>query len=156
MVESVEFAKFILSRATVQNIPMGETKLHKLLYICDGFMLALGFNFIEERAKAWNYGPVYPKVRKWLEKTPDAFTSPHECKKETVKKINHIGAEKLVDFILSTYGKWTAAALSLWSHEPNSPWELAISYSGGSMNSPINKTDMKNYFKTFLKNEKNL
>jgi uncharacterized phage-associated protein len=154
MIKSSEFAKFIIEKAQSQNITLGETKLQKLLYICDGYMLAFGFNLIDERAKAWNYGPVYPRVHNWLEKNPDAIQKPQKCTDETLKKIHDTNIGSLVDFILPIYGKLSATTLSTWSHQPGSPWEKALAENGGIMNATIRKEDMQNYFKTFLKHAK--
>jgi uncharacterized phage-associated protein len=154
MLESTELAKFIILRASEKDVSLGETKLHKLLYICDGLLLAFGFNLVKDDAKAWNYGPVYPKVHNWLKKNPDAFTERQKCKPKASQKLQEINAQSLVDFVLKHYGTWTASALSLWSHKPGGPWESALARNGGIMNCPIDKTDMGDYFKQFIKDEK--
>jgi uncharacterized phage-associated protein len=159
MVDSIEFAKYIICRVAILNKPirpqapfikLGETKLQKLLYICDGYILAANINFIEEQAKAWNYGPVYPRVHIWLKENPNAFTSPIKCKQETLKEIEKINAGPLVDKVIESYGYQTAAQLSAWSHSPGSPWEKALERGKGIMNTPIKKGDMKDYFKGIL------
>lgn len=153
MVSSVEFGKLIISRAAELGDPsvkLNETKLHKLIYVCDGFMLAGGVNLIGETAKAWNYGPVYPKVHKWLKKTPGAFASPSPCSDETTEEVGGVNAIQLIDRVLGSFGKWTATQLSDWSHRPESPWELALARSKGVMNSPIDKDDMGSYFRGLL------
>ncbi|MDR1290684.1 MAG: SocA family protein [Planctomycetaceae bacterium] len=155
--ESVEFAKFLISRASAddrhddQNVSWGATKLHKLLYICDGLLLAMGFDLIKERPKAWNYGPVYPEVYEWLKKNPDAFMCKQVCDLATSKKFEELNVKSLIDFVLKHYGTWTASALSMWSHQPDSPWESAIDR--GGINTVITKSDMRTYFKRFLKHE---
>jgi uncharacterized phage-associated protein len=155
-IDSVEFAKYIISRFREVNdtrktpIELGETKLQKLLYICDGFILAASINLIGEVAKAWNYGPVYPRVHKWISRTSDAFTNPQNCAPATLQRIKEINAEALVDKVIRVYGAKTAGDLSAWSHSPGSPWEKALERGKGVMNSPIEKTDMKRYFKGLL------
>jgi len=153
MVDSVEFGKLVISRSLELKDPavnLNETKLHKLIYICDGFMLAGGVNFISETAKAWNYGPVYPRVHKWLKKAGDAFSAPKPCNDGTLEEADEINAGPLIDRVLATFGKWTATRLSDWSHRPGSPWELALGRSRGVMNSPISKDDMRDYFKGII------
>jgi uncharacterized phage-associated protein len=155
-IDSVEFAKYIILRFSEGNDTretppeLGETKLQKLLYICDGFILAAGINFISEIAKAWNYGPVYPRVHKWISRTPDAFTNPQNCDPATLQRIEEINAKALVDKVILVYGSRTAGDLSAWSHSPGSPWEKALERGKGMMNSPIEKADMKRYFKALL------
>ncbi|MDR1052901.1 MAG: SocA family protein [Planctomycetaceae bacterium] len=161
-VESVEFAKFLIARAASvsedevwgKNVSLGITKLHKLLYICDGLLLALGFNLIDETPRAWNYGPVYPKIHTWVKNNPNVFTEKQECKPQALQKLEEINAQSLVDFVLKHYGTWAASSLSLWSHNPGGPWEFALERSGGVMNCAISKTDMKAYFQHYLKDEK--
>jgi uncharacterized phage-associated protein len=149
-VTSVDFAKFITNEAKEAGITdMSEMKLQKLLYICDGFMLALDVDFITEAPMAWNYGPIYPKVSEWLRMVPNVFESLQECSSETENKIKEIKADELVRLILAYYGKWSASELSLWSHKEKGPWEAAI-MRHGTLNVPISKKDMKNYFKMLL------
>lgn len=61
-------AKYIWYVAKECNIDMNVTKTHKLLYILDGVMLAEGRNIVNENCRAWQYGPVYPKVQSMLQK----------------------------------------------------------------------------------------
>jgi uncharacterized phage-associated protein len=152
MIDSIEFAKYIIIRTQNHNptVPLGETKLHKLLYICNGFILAAGINFIRENARAWNYGPVYPRVHTWITRNPDVFNVPKPCSQEALQEIEAMEAEPLVDRVISVYGVKTTQWLSAWSHRPGSPWELALKHSMGLMNSPINKKDMRDYFKGLL------
>lgn len=155
-IDSVEFAKYIILRFHKANdaretpTELGETKLQKLLYICDGFILAAGINLIGEIARAWNYGPVYPRVHKWISRTPDAFTRPQDCAPAILQRMEEINAEALVDKVILVYGARTAGELSAWSHSPGSPWEKALERGKGIMNSPIEKADMKRYFKSLL------
>jgi uncharacterized phage-associated protein len=160
MVDSIEFAKYIISRTKEFNkkaespIKIGETKLQKLLYICDGIMLSLGIEFIGERARAWNYGPVYPRVHRWLEKEPDSFLNSKGCSPDALRQIQEIDAEPMVDKVISTFGIRTAEQLSAWTHQPGGPWELALARGKGIMNAPISKDDMKVYFSRILNGEK--
>jgi uncharacterized phage-associated protein len=155
MVKSVEFAKFLMSRASEKNVSLSVTKLHKLVYICDGLGLAMGFDLIKENPKAWNYGPVYPAIHNWLKKNPNAFTEKQECDSRSLQKLQDVNAQSLVDFVLKHYGTWDASSLSLWSHRPGGPWESALEQSGGIMNCAISKTDMKTYFTQFIRDGKN-
>jgi uncharacterized phage-associated protein len=156
MVDSIEFAKYIISRTkelnktTRPHIRMGETKLQKLLYICDGIMLSTGINFISENARAWNYGPVYPRVHRWLEKEPDSFVNLKACSPDALQLIEGIDAQPMVDKVVSTFGSRTAEELSAWTHRPGGPWELALARGKGIMNAPISKDDMQDFFSRIL------
>jgi uncharacterized phage-associated protein len=99
-------------------------------------MLSAGINFIEENAWAWNYGPVYLRVHRWLEKEPDSLTGATKCSPDTVRLLEEIVAESLVDKVLGTFGSKTAEQLSAWTHRPGGPWELALARRKGIMNAP--------------------
>jgi uncharacterized phage-associated protein len=129
----------------------GETKLHKLLFICDGYLCACGVNIISEHARAWNYGPVYPKIHKWLSRVPGLEDMRDDCSPATLKELSDIGAEPLVDRVIETYGHMSAQSLSMWTHKPGSPWEKALERGRGVMNSVIDKNDMADYFKGLLR-----
>lgn len=146
MFRSEDFALYVLHKAGEAGIAdMNLTKLQKLLYICDGIMLSYGENLINEHARAWNYGPVYPKVYKWYSKhRGKVFNLPLDSK--FVQDIESRNCHKVVEKVLSTFGSWTAVQLSDWSHLPGSPWETALSVSGGKMNAVIDKDVMKEYF----------
>jgi len=151
LVDSIEFAKHIINRTRARNnqrdnpITLGETKLHKILYICDGLLLAANINLIDENPKAWNYGPVYPRVSNWLKKKPDAFEKSHVDISEDSPEIKEV--TPLIDAVIDRFGLWSANELSNWSHRPGSPWEKALEKGKGLMNSVIDKNDMKKYFK---------
>lgn len=156
MIDSIDFAKIIINRVSLYNegkekrgkkekITLGETKLHKLLYICDGFLLAGDMDIIDENPKAWNYGPVYPNVNIWLKKEPNAFTKKYENVAEIPEKKEEVNS--LIDAVIDSFGHWTPYELSNWTHSPGSPWEKALIRGKGIMSSVIDKNDMKRYFK---------
>ena len=127
-----------------------ETKLQKLLYICDGYLCACGVNCIGENARAWNYGPVYPKVHRWLSRYSGIDDMRETCPDDTLKKLENIEAGPLVDRVVETYGPLSAQSLSLWTHKPGGPWEKALEKGRGVMNSVIDKNDIRDYFKRLI------
>lgn len=151
MISSIDFAKYILKCVKTLNekrsepITMNETKLHKLMYICDGLLLASNKNVINETAHAWNYGPVYPKVHVWVSKNKP-FNSNIDVPQNVVSFLESIKAEEVVMPVIERMGVYTAGQLSNWSHRPGSPWEKALERNNGIMNGIINKKDMKEYF----------
>jgi uncharacterized phage-associated protein len=156
MVDSIEFAKYVISRIQDINtrrenpITLGETKLQKLVYICSGFMLAFGIDFIKENARAWNYGPVFPRIHRWASKYNDLLNQNEPCLQNTLEEIENIQAQPLIDSVIETYGLETAQTLSLWTHKPGGPWEKALERGKGVMNSVIDKDDIRRYFKELL------
>lgn len=153
MVSSVDFAKYLLLcvqklNATLKPpIEMNETKLHKLMYICDGILLSSNMNIINENVRAWNYGPVYPKVHMWVSKHKPFTTNNNVAPSQAViDYLKSVQAEEVVLSVVKRMGKYTAGELSDWSHRPGSPWEKALERNNGIMNAVINKKDMGEYF----------
>lgn len=151
-IESIEMAKYILCRASANNISMNMTKLQKLLYICDGLMLSCDRNYINENARAWNYGPVYPKVHKWFKDNQEIRFTLSDIKKEDLDFINSMNIEYIVKLALSKFGSWTAGELSSWSHQNNSPWDIALRNNDNHYGAVIDKFDMAAYFKGLTTN----
>lgn len=147
MVKSVDFAKYILQKANEKNIKLNLTQLQKILYICDGTLLAFGKNIINEHARAWNYGPVYPKVYKWYSKNME---NPDTNLPDNVVIFIKDKAENIVTQAVDKFGTWTAAQLSAWTHKESSPWAIALNRNNGKMNSIIEKDDMRLYFAGLL------
>ena len=151
MIESVDFAKYILLKAKERKLgEINITKLQKLLYICDGSLLAFNCNAINENARAWNYGPVYPKVYKWFSKNQNYIPSETDISSSALAEINANKYNVIVDTTLNVFGNWTAAKLSFWSHQPNSPWTKTIEENNGKFNSKIKKSDMGDYFRGII------
>lgn len=151
MIESVDFAKYILLKSQEAKIgKINQTKLQKLLYICDGVLLACNYDVINEHARAWYYGPVYPKVYKWYSKNKDYIPSEKDINKNVLNEIKENNYVSAVNATLKAFGNWDALHLSAWSHQPNSPWSLTVEKNNGKMNCVIDKSDMKKYFEGFV------
>lgn len=145
MINSIDFAKFMLKTASSLNITLNQTKLQKMIYICDGTLLAYGRNAINENAQAWDHGPVYPKVYKWYSK----HISEDHSAYETAAEINADPfIEQVVRQALVKFKNHTGVSLSEWSHKENSPWDITVRSSG--LYSKISKNYMKLYFAGWL------
>lgn len=144
MVDSKEFAKYIVATAQSMNITLNLTQLQKIAYICDGILLACGVNLVNENCQVWNYGPVYPKIYKWYSKNMGKSISYSDIKPESLSEINSTSAPNIVKQAVEKFSKWTSVQLSEWSHQPGSPWDIARINRG--MYSKIDKIDMKNFF----------
>ena len=143
MVDSIDFAKYILKQARDLGIQINLTKLQKILYICDGTLLALGENLINEQAKAWDYGPVYPRVYNWYQKHGKEDVTSWTISEDIENKYS---VENIVRQALITFGKWSAVQLSEWTHKEGSPWSLTMKENNNKLNSVISKEYMKLYF----------
>lgn len=143
MVDSRDFAKYIVSTAQGMGISLNLTQLQKITYICDGVLLACGYNIIGENCQAWDYGPVYPKVYKWYSKNMGKPVP--AIKQEALSEICETPAPSVVKNALEKFSVWSSVQLSEWSHQKGSPWDIART--NGGMYSKIEKSDMRNYFR---------
>lgn len=148
MLSSVDFARYICVKAREMGIELNHTQLQKILYICDGFLLAYGINIVGENCCVWDYGPVYPKVYKWLYRLR-AKSKPLDAnfKPEFLNEIQATGADKVIEKALSRFGKISAVKLSEWSHQTGSPWHNTKLRRG--MYSKIDKSEMASFFSMY-------
>ena len=148
MFDSRLLARYIWYVAKENDIDMNFTKTHKLLYILDGFMLAEGHNIVGENCRAWQYGPVYPKVQNMLQKTPiDTLGNEWEDDFDDLEKDPKL--KDAVKIFVDTFGRRSAVDLSEWSHEEGSPWDQAIK-KNGELYCVIPKETIQAYFKDLV------
>lgn len=141
-INSVLMAKYLLNKAYEKEIPMSMTKLQKMLYALDGVLLANNANVLNENCRAWQYGPVYPRVFMYFRKEEDAynkiFSDENFSSIKNHKKIDLI--DKVINLVIEKLGNHTGTELSNWSHVEGSPWSKT------ERGSKINKTLIKRYF----------
>jgi uncharacterized phage-associated protein len=96
------------------------TKIQKLMYCAYGSVLAvLGVRICDEHPQAWQYGPVFPRVFKFINKGKNILPlCPHLDASDDILNI--------VDEAVKAFGKFTATSLSAWSHRAGSPWDTVV------------------------------
>lgn len=150
MYESVLMGSFLAAYATQKGVSVNQTKLQKLLYILYGAYLTIHDEvLLDETPKAWPYGPVFPKVQKKFAKD-DTFTDANLDSTEFSAIKENANLISLLDAVLTTFGPWTAQALSEWSHKAGSPWATALANNNLTYNAVIPNDSIKEYFKTFM------
>lgn len=140
-IDSVLLAKYIIKQAQIKKIPeMCITKLQKLLYDLDGGLLARNINAVDEHCRAWQYGPVYPKV--FTKINPEDFNKNYDnLNIDEIDSKEHADIiKKMVEVVLDNFGQYSAGKLSAWSHRDGSPWSQT------PKNEKISKVLMKEYF----------
>lgn len=123
---SLVVASYIAVLCTQKGFTWNNTKIQKLLYCCYGCVLA-GYNerLCDEYPRAWQYGPVFPRVFNHIEKKK---TFP--LKADGIETSQEI--KTFIGKVIDVFGKYNAATLSDWSHNPGSPWDIVINI----MNAP--------------------
>lgn len=149
MYDSLDVAAYIAQQCRAQNIAYNNTKIQKLLYIAYGVFLAKkGKKICKESPKAWPYGPVFPRVFKYIHNGNNIDIDMYSAILE-----NELPQEEkdIFSAIVSFFGKYTAGQLSAWSHKENSPWDKAIKRENGAgWNVIIDDEDIIDYFKSYV------
>jgi uncharacterized phage-associated protein len=59
---ALDIAKYIINKCTVENQPISNLQLQKILYYVQREALQSGFEAFEDEMEAWRFGPVVPAV----------------------------------------------------------------------------------------------
>ena len=145
MFDSRDVAAYIAQESQRRGIEYNNTKIQKLLYCAYGVMLAWkDARICDEYPRMWPYGPVFPKVFKVIKDGQDIASWSCDF------GANASEDEKLViTKVLDKFGKFSAGALSEWSHNPNSPWSQ-VKREGAGWNSFIPDEYISAYFKEYV------
>lgn len=141
--DSRDVAAYIAQECRKNCIAYNNTKIQKLLYCVYGVVLAeFGRHICDEQPKAWPYGPVFPKVFKYIHKGENIDLYSARLKDTLLEEEKAVIAE-----VLAFFGKYTASQLSSWSHRLGSPWAKAVGKDGAGWNVVIQDDDISDYFK---------
>ena len=144
--DSRDVAAYIAQQCRAQNIPYNNTKLQKLLYCAYGILLAWnGERICDEYPRAWQFGPVFPKVFSYFHKHGDI--SDYSDKVSTGENDDVRAA---ISSAIKAFGKYPANQLSAWTHKAGSPWDRAVNgdevNEGAGLNRLIPDEFISNYF----------
>ena len=122
--DSRDIAAYIAQQCRDQGIAYNNTKIQKLLYCAYGILLAKsGERICDEYPRAWDYGPVFPKVFKYIYKGNDIAQYSNRIRDS---KLDNDQLLKAVDQTIDTFGQYRATQLSAWTHKKGSPWYRAV------------------------------
>lgn len=117
---SLKVASEIARICRAERIHYNNTKLQKLLYCCYGCCLvAFDARICDEYPKAWQYGPVFPRVFRYMNKGKDILSPDLTLNAPEFVQV-------LLRDVVLTFGQYTAGALSNWTHEDGSPWAFVV------------------------------
>ncbi|MBQ9536410.1 MAG: DUF4065 domain-containing protein [Desulfovibrionaceae bacterium] len=117
-------AAYLAQKCIEQNVVYNNTKIQKLLYCAYGIYLAKGFwRICDEYPRAWDYGPVFPKVFKYIY-SGNEIAHYSNIVMQIEKSESQI--IKVIDLTIDTFGKYRANQLSAWTHRPGSPWDKTV------------------------------
>lgn len=141
--DSRDVAAYIAQQCQELGLSYTNTKIQKLTYCVYGTMLAWKNRVVcNEAPKAWDYGPVFPKVFKHIYKKNEIADFSND-----VANSNDVDLKNAVKAVLNHFGDWTASSLSAWTHLEGSPWWKVIKEQESGWNSLIPDEYISTYFK---------
>ena len=139
--DSLQTMAYIIKKCRELRTPYNITKLQKLMYCCYGVTLATtGTPLCNEQPEAWQYGPVFPTVLKYMQANGIDKTGDKVIDVDIPDEI-----DKLIVGTITFFGEFTASQLSSWSHRCGSPWYQA-SAGGVNLKTKISDAAIKDYF----------
>lgn len=139
--DSLQTMAYIIKKCRELKIPYNITKLQKLMYCCYGVTLAtIGTPLCNEQPEAWQYGPVFPDVLKYMQANGIDKTGNKVIDADIPEEVS-----KLIVGTITFFGEFTASQLSSWSHRCGSPWYQA-SAGGVNLKTKISDVAIKDYF----------
>lgn len=120
--DSRDVAAYIAQECIQNGYSYNNTKIQKLMYCAYGAVLAgRNIRICDEYPRAWQYGPVFPKVFKAVSKGQELAQYSYTVREKCPDDIKN-----LINTAVRIFGKYNATALSRWSHKPGSPWEKVV------------------------------
>lgn len=142
MFTSLDVAAYIAQECDRHGYTYNNTKIQKLLYVAYGVMLAWQNERIcDEYPRAWPYGPVFPKVFKFINQDGDIAARPNVLVGPNATNIRYV-AQATVE----RFGMKSAKSLSTWSHATGSPWHRVVVQEDAGWNSFIPDEYIRDYF----------
>ena len=126
--DSIDFAIYLYRKASFLKYPvLNMTNIQKWLYICYGVHLVLyRKRLLNESPKAWDYGPVFPRVYKAQKKHDNKLNLLQiSCSVESLQK-----HDEVIDATLDVFGRWSTGGLIEWTHEPGKAWDKKFNHGG--------------------------
>lgn len=140
-------ANRILDIRSEEGKPLTVMQLIKLIYIADGWSLALrGVPLSSENPEAWQYGPVYRSVYNAFGGIGARPVENRALIRGTELPLTEVFSDeedKILRMVVFSYGKLSAYTLSNLTHQPGTPWSKA--YAGGAY-AEIDLEEMREHF----------
>ncbi|KAA0989827.1 Panacea domain-containing protein [Dyadobacter aurulentus] len=142
MHDAIKVACYFVNLGIVDDVPLTNMKLQKVLYLANGMHLALTEKpLLSDDIQAWRYGPVIPSVyntfKGWADKP---ITAPQPS--------GDLNLDANTQSILLDVWNITKSVdgikLANWTHLPGSPWDEAVKR---ALNTTISPDLTKQYFK---------
>jgi uncharacterized phage-associated protein len=153
-------ANAVLNKALENGEKLRPLKLQKLMYfVCGYYQAAYGEPLIDSTIEAWDYGPVIPEIyqefRSFGANEINRPAREYDFESEDFVPVPIPTDDKrlsaVMDFVWSTYGKYTGLQLSEMTHNEGSPWDVTRKKNPGIKNADIQNDVLMDYFSRFIK-----
>jgi len=152
-----EIANYFLRKGEKEGIAITNMKLQKLVYIAQGWYLALQGNpLFGEEIQAWQHGPVIPSLYhtfKMFGRTPitnRAYEFDFESEELAEPRVERSDREtrSILDKVWEVYKGFTPVALRKMTHTEGTPWSQT--YEDGCMGKAIPVDIIKAHYTAYL------
>jgi len=140
-------ANAFIERSHTEGKPLSNMQLQKLVYIANGFCLALlDKPLYYEETYAWTYGPLIKPLYSSLMSygsnniTSTIPISPYEDKID-------LNEEKIINYVWSKYSDMSAYKLSDLTHQVGTPWDITWRNNDYGM---IDNNVIADYYRTLI------
>lgn len=153
--KALDVAKYFITlndkECVDEKSDLSKLKIQKLLYYAQGYYLAL-YNkpLFDERISAWQHGPVVEDIYNDFKSNNGNFipTNDYKMSDDEISKIGK-DEKELIEDVFQLMGQYSAWRLRDKTHQED-PW--IDNYKEGE-NKEISHSDMKKYFKQYIKDE---
>jgi uncharacterized phage-associated protein len=154
MQNSLAIANYFIKKAQEVGEELTPMKLIKMVYIANGWYLALKDEpLIPEKIEAWKYGPVVKSVySNFKQYSKGQVDMPYSDPFGNTPIPEDPEIIKFLDRIWEVYGKYDGLQLSALTHEKNTPWYATWYDNGGSKreSAVISNELIKSHYKSKL------
>lgn len=142
MYDARQIANWFIHRAAQEGKKLTIMQLLKLVYIAHGWYLETsGSPLIRNRIEAWKHGPVIPDVYNAFRPQGITITSSVDGFPDEIT----LSANRIMDYVYTTYSNMSAGKLSAITHEKNGPWDIATKNYG--FFAPIDNNTILEHYK---------
>lgn len=150
-IDSIDVAAYVTKICARKNLFINLTKLQKLIYCVYGAVLVISDTRIcDEHPKAWQHGPVFPRVYNFTKKNQFDLIDALLRKNESVASKLDSSQIQVIDAVINFFGKYKAGELVTWSHHPNGAWYKSTN-GGRDLHKEIPDNAIVEYFRTIIK-----
>lgn len=146
MLKAQDLAKYIITKCTLDDNPISNLQLQKILYFVQGaFYYKLHHPIFDDSIRAWDYGPVIENVYNAYKKYGSSAIHDIDIDFESTfnEENDPNAARELVDIVVECLRKLDPWELVKISHEEGTPWEKNYKMWWPT----IEETQIENYFK---------